>query len=119
MGERRARRDQPMMPDYGQRRWSEPLRDECSLLVAAPGLRDPAAGRRELVGRGRSGAFVSRSGLGRPENDFASLNTTCMTWDLMHLARMIVDAGGISAHGNQRSKWDAGCCFDYPNPGYR
>jgi hypothetical protein len=38
---------------------------------------------------------------------------------LQHLARMIKDAGGIPAHGNQRSKWDAGCRFDHPNPEYR
>ncbi|TDI17740.1 MAG: flavodoxin family protein, partial [Acidobacteria bacterium] len=33
--------------------------------------------------------------------------------------RMIKDAGGIPAHGNQRSQWDAGCRFDHPNPLYR
>ena len=35
------------------------------------------------------------------------------------LARMVKDAGGIPAHGNQRSQWDAGCRFDHPNPDYR
>ena len=39
-----------------------------------------------------------------------------MTWNLLHLARMLKDAGGIPAHGNQRSEWDAGCRFDFPNP---
>jgi multimeric flavodoxin WrbA len=58
-------------------------------------------------------------GSGGPENDFTQRNTTFMTWNLMHLARMIKDAGGIPAHGNQRSKWDAGCRFDHPNPLYR
>ena len=56
---------------------------------------------------------------GGPENDFTNRNTTFMTWNLLHLARMIKDAGGIPAHGNQRSAWDAGCRFDYPNPEYR
>ena len=56
---------------------------------------------------------------GGPENDFTNRNTTFMTWNLMHLARMITDAGGIPAHGNQRSEWDAGCRFDHPNPLYR
>jgi multimeric flavodoxin WrbA len=56
---------------------------------------------------------------GGPENDFTNRNTTFMTWNLMHLARMIKDAGGIPAHGNQRSKWDAGCRADFPNPDYR
>jgi len=58
-------------------------------------------------------------GSGGPENDFTNRNTTFMTWNLMHLARMIKDAGGIPAHGNQRSMWDAGCRFDYPNPDHR
>ena len=58
-------------------------------------------------------------GSGGPESDFTNRNTTFMTWNLMHLARMIKDAGGIPAHGNQRSKWDAGCRFDYANPEHR
>jgi multimeric flavodoxin WrbA len=54
-----------------------------------------------------------------PENDFTNRNTTFMTWNLMHLARMLRDAGGIPAHGNQRSEWDAGCRFDFENPEHR
>jgi multimeric flavodoxin WrbA len=53
------------------------------------------------------------------DNDFTNRNTTFMTWNLLHLARMLKDAGGIPAHGNQRSAWDAGARFDYPNPEYR
>jgi multimeric flavodoxin WrbA len=56
---------------------------------------------------------------GGPENDFTNRNTTFMTWNLMHMAKMIKEQGGIPAHGNQRSKWDAGCRFDHPNPEYR
>ena len=40
-------------------------------------------------------------------------NTTFMTWNLLHLARIIKDAGGIPAHGNQRAAWDAGERFDF------
>ncbi len=58
-------------------------------------------------------------GSGGPENDFTNRNTTFMTWNLLHLARLLKDAGGIPAHGNQRSAWEAGCRFDYPNPDYR
>lgn len=58
-------------------------------------------------------------GSGGPENDFTNRNTTFMTWNLMHMARMLKDKGGIPAHGNQRSKWAAGCRFDHPNPEYR
>ncbi len=56
---------------------------------------------------------------GGPENDFTNRNTTFMAWNLMHLSRMLKDAGGIPAHGNQRSEWDAGCRFDFVNPDYR
>ena len=58
-------------------------------------------------------------GSGGPENDFTNRNTTFMTWNLLHLARMLKDRGGVPAHGNQRSAWDAGCRFDFPNPEYR
>ncbi len=56
---------------------------------------------------------------GGPENDFTNRNTTFMAWNLMHVSRMLKDAGGIPAHGNQRSEWDAGCRFDFVNPDYR
>src|SRR5829696_564766 len=52
-------------------------------------------------------------------NDFTNRNTTFMTWNLLHVARMLKDAGGIPAHGNQRTQWDAGCRFDFPNPEHR
>jgi hypothetical protein len=32
------------------------------------------------------------------------------------LARMLKDASGIAAHGNERSEWEASCRFDYANP---
>lgn len=56
---------------------------------------------------------------GGPDNDFTNRNTTFMTWNLLHMARMLRDAGGIPAHGNQRSVWDAGCRSDFDNPDYR
>jgi multimeric flavodoxin WrbA len=56
---------------------------------------------------------------GALDNDFTNRNTTFMTWNLLHAARMLKDAGGVPAHGNQRSEWDAGARFDYPNPEHR
>lgn len=53
------------------------------------------------------------------DNDFTNRNTTFMTWNLMHVAKMLKEQGGIPAHGNQRSKWDAGARFDFANPEYR
>ncbi len=71
------------------------------------------------LGEAGPGPSYLDEGSGGPENDFTNRNTTFMTWNLLHMARMIKEAGGIPAHGNQRSKWDAGCRFDYPNPEYR
>ncbi|MEJ8566774.1 flavodoxin family protein [Elongatibacter sediminis] len=53
------------------------------------------------------------------DNEFTQRNTTFAAWNLLHFARMLKDAGGIPAHGNQRSEWEAGCRFDYENPDYR
>ena len=71
------------------------------------------------LGEAGPGPSYLDEGSGGPENDFTNRNTTFMTWNLLHMARMIRDAGGIPAHGNQRSAWDAGCHFDHPNPLYR
>lgn len=56
---------------------------------------------------------------GGPDNDFTNRNTTFMTWNLMHIARMLKQAGGMPAYGNQRSAWDKGERFDFENPEYR
>ena len=71
------------------------------------------------IGEAGPGPSYLDDGSGGPENDFTNRNTAFMTWNLLHLARMLRDAGGIPAHGNQRAEWDAGCRFDYPNPDYR
>ncbi len=71
------------------------------------------------LGEAGPGPSYLDPGSGGPENDFTNRNTTFMTWNLLHLARMIKAAGGIPAHGNQRSKWEAGCRFDAENPDYR
>jgi len=71
------------------------------------------------IGEAGPGPSYLDPGSGGPENDFTNRNTTFMSWNLMHLARMLKDAGGLPVHGNQRSVWDAGCRFDHPNPEYR
>lgn len=53
------------------------------------------------------------------DNDFTNRNTTFMTWNVMHLAKLLKDNGGIPAYGNQRTEWDAGTRFDFENPEYR
>ena len=71
------------------------------------------------LGEAGPGPSYRDEGSGGPENDFTNRNTAFLTWNLLHMARMLKDAGGIPAHGNQRTLWDAGCRFDYPNPEYR
>ena len=53
------------------------------------------------------------------DNDFTRRNTTFMTWNLMHFARMLKDGGGIPAWGNSLDLWQEGRRFDAPNPEYR
>ncbi len=71
------------------------------------------------LGEAGPGPSYLDEGSGGPANDFTNRNTTFMTWNLLHAARMLKDAGGVPVHGNQRSSWDAGCRFDFPNPEYR
>ncbi len=71
------------------------------------------------IGEAGPGPSYLDAGSGGPENDFTNRNTTFMTWNLLHMARLLKDAGGVPAHGNQRSLWDAGCRFDFANPDYR
>ena len=71
------------------------------------------------IGEAGPGPSYLDEGSGGPENDFTNRNTTFMTWNLLHLARLLRDAGGMPAHGNQRALWEAGCRFDFANPEYR
>lgn len=58
----------------------------------------------------------SRAGL---DNDFTKKNTTFMTWNLLHTARMLKDAGGFPSHGNVAKEWDEDNKFGFENPEYR
>jgi multimeric flavodoxin WrbA len=71
------------------------------------------------VGEAGPGPSYLDDDSGGPQNDFTNRNTTFMTWNLLHVARMLRDAGGFPAHGNQRSLWEAGCRFDFENPEHR
>ncbi|NNF08635.1 MAG: flavodoxin family protein [Candidatus Eisenbacteria bacterium] len=71
------------------------------------------------IGEIGPGASYLDEGSGGPENEFTNRNTTFMTWNLMHMALKLKETQGIPAHGNQRSKWDAGCRSDLPNPEHR
>ena len=58
----------------------------------------------------------SRAGF---DNDFTRRNLTFATWNMLHLARMLKDAGGLPAWGNSKELWNKGYSFDAPNPEYR
>ncbi|HEX4190525.1 MAG TPA: flavodoxin family protein [Marmoricola sp.] len=71
------------------------------------------------IGEAGPGPSYLDPGSGGPDNDFTNRNTTFMTWNLLHLAKMLKDAGGVPDYGNQRSEWNAGTRFDFENPEYR
>ncbi len=71
------------------------------------------------IGEAGPGPSYLDPGSGGPENDFTNRNTHFMAWNLIHLARMLKDAGGIPAHGNRRDRWDAGCAPGAANPEHR
>lgn len=71
------------------------------------------------IGEVGPGPSCADPGSGGPENDFTNRNTAFMTWNLMHVAKLLEEAGGIPAHGNQRSLWDAGCGSRQSNPEHR
>lgn len=70
------------------------------------------------IGEAGPGESYGDNGAGL-ENDFTQRNATIMTWNLMHMARMLKDGDGLPNHGNDRTAWKAGCRFDFENPEYR
>lgn len=71
------------------------------------------------IGEAGPGPSYLDKGSGGLENDFTNRNTTFMTWNLMHMARLLDSGNGIPAYGNQRTKWDGRTNKDNPNPEYR
>lgn len=72
------------------------------------------------IGEAGPGPSYLDPGSGGPENDFTNRNTTFMTYNLLHLARVLKDAGGFPAGGNIRAEWDGGEHYGFEaNPEYR
>ncbi len=71
------------------------------------------------MGEAGPGPSYMDEGSGGPENDFTNRNTTFLVWNCLHMARMLKDAGGIPAHGNQPDVWKAGCHTDFHSPEHR
>ena len=72
------------------------------------------------IGEVGPGPSYLDEGSGGPENDFTNRNTTFMTWNLLHQARALKDAGGVPAFGNLSKEWNDGQRWGYDaNPEYR
>jgi multimeric flavodoxin WrbA len=69
-------------------------------------------------GESGPGDSYADPGSGGPENAWTTRNTVFMTWNILHLARMLKDAGGIPAYGNSTHDWDLGDP-SHPNPEFR
>ena len=85
-----------------------------------PLARFAAAADASWIGEAGPGPSYLDEGSGGPENDFTNRNTTFMTWNLLHQARALKDAGGVPAYGNLRRQWNDGERWGYDaNPEYR
>ncbi|HWK28610.1 MAG TPA: NAD(P)H-dependent oxidoreductase [Solirubrobacter sp.] len=67
---------------------------------------------------GEAGPGPSYREGGGERNAWTTRNTVFMTWNLLHLARLLKDAGGIPAYGNDTREWNLDLP-DHPNPEYR
>ena len=56
---------------------------------------------------------------GAKDNDFTNRNTTFMTYNLLHLAKMLKENNGYPSYGNSREEWDDGTRWNFENPEYR
>lgn len=54
---------------------------------------------------------------GGVHNAWSTRNTVFSTWNMLHLARILKDAGGLPAYGNISSDWNLSQP-DHPNPEY-
>ncbi len=52
-------------------------------------------------------------------NDFTNRNTTFLTYNMLHLAKLLQDQGGFPNYGNSRKDWDSGSRWGFENPEYR
>src|SRR4051794_6144823 len=55
---------------------------------------------------------------GGTDNAWTTRNASFMAWNVLHLSRLLKDAGGYSNHGNDTREWDLNMP-DHPNPEYR
>jgi multimeric flavodoxin WrbA len=83
------------------------------------GFTIPPASDAYWVGEAGPGPSYLDKDSGGPENDFTNRNITFMVYNLMHMAKILKDAGGIPAYGNVAAAWKKGEHYGYENPEYR
>lgn len=71
------------------------------------------------IGEAGPGPSYLDEGSGGRKNDFTNRNTTFMTYNLLHLAKMLRDNNGYPTYGNSRKDWDQGSRWGFANPEYR
>jgi multimeric flavodoxin WrbA len=52
-------------------------------------------------------------------NEFTNRNTTFMTYNMLHLAKLLKSNDGYPPYGNSREDWDDGTRWNFENPEYR
>ncbi|WP_341197482.1 flavodoxin family protein [Hyphomonas chukchiensis] len=50
------------------------------------------------------------------DSEFTQRNTTIMTWNLIHMARLLKEADGLPRYGNDRTAWSEGARFGLEQP---
>lgn len=83
------------------------------------GFTIPPAADTYWVGPAGPGPSYLDKGSGGPESEFTNRNVTFLTYNLLHMAKLLRGVGGIPAYGNLPSEWKKGEHFDYENPEYR
>ena len=64
------------------------------------GFTVPPEAEAGWIGEIGPGPSYLDEGSGGPENDFTSRHISALTWNLLHLARILKDAGAVPAYGN-------------------
>jgi multimeric flavodoxin WrbA len=82
------------------------------------GLTVPPQSDAYWVGEAGPGPSYLDPEAGGERNAWTTRNTVFMTWNVLHLARLLKDAGGIPAWGNDTRDWNLEAP-DHPNPEYR
>jgi multimeric flavodoxin WrbA len=83
------------------------------------GFTIPPAADAGWIGAIGPGPSYLDEGSGGPESNFTNRNVTFMTYNLMHLAKLLKTSGGIPAEGNLPEAWKKGERWGYDNPEYR